>query len=308
VTAEVREALAELSGLAPLHNPSSLEAIDAALVELPEVPHVAVFDTAFHATLAPEAFTYPLPMEWTEGLGLRRFGFHGLSHSYSAGRAVELLGRGAEGLRLVIAHLGNGASVTAVANGRSVDTTMGFTPMEGLMMGTRSGSVDPGLLLHLLLACGFSAATLDQGLNHASGLVGVSGVSSDLRQVAEASRSGNPRATLALAIFAHRARQAVGAMAVTAGGVDALVFTGGIGEHSVEMRAAVCSGLSCLGLELDASLNAAARPDAVVSSPGSPGAILVVEAREDITMARAAAACLGESLHGAARASAAGKG
>ncbi len=292
LTAEVRAALSRLAELAPLHNPSSLETIDSALKELPEVPHVAVFDTAFHATLPPEAFTYPLPAAWTETWELRRFGFHGLSCAYSTGRAAEMLGRPPRGLRLVIAHLGNGASVTAVANGRSVDTSMGFTPLEGLMMGERSGSIDPGLLLHLQLRCGVSAAELEDKLNHASGLRGVSGVSSDMRKVMNASRAGDRRAALALAIFAHRVRQAIGSMAATLGGVDALVFTGGIGEHAGEIRADVCEGLGCLGLELDARLNAKARPDAVVSSAASSGTILVIEAREDLVMAREATACL----------------
>ena len=292
VTPEVRAALSELTPLAPLHNPSSLEVIDAALAELPDVPHVAVFDTAFHATMSPEAFTYPLPAEWTRRWGLRRFGFHGLSHAYSSGRAAEMLGRTPQGLRLVIAHLGHGASVTAVQDGQSVDTSMGFTPLEGLMMGTRSGSVDPGLLLHLQLQRGISAEELDRVLNHESGLLGVSGVSADMRRVIEAARGGDDRASLALAMFAHRARQAIAALAVTVGGVDALVFTGGIGENSQDVRAAICDGLGCLGLELDASLNESVRPDGFLSAASSRGRILVVQAREDVMMARAAMACL----------------
>src|SRR6185295_11045738 len=181
ITPEVRAAMNELTDLAPLHNPPSLEVIDAALEVLPDVPHVAVFDTAFHATLAPEAFTYPLPREWNERWGLRRFGFHGLNHAYCAERAAQMLNRPAAGLRVVIAHLGNGASVTAARDGRSIDTSMGFTPLEGLMMGTRSGSVDPGLLLHLQLRCGIPGHELLHALNHTSGLLGVSGVSSDMR-------------------------------------------------------------------------------------------------------------------------------
>ena len=292
VTQEVRAALAGLSDLAPLHNPPSLAVIDAALEALPDIPHVAVFDTAFHATLAPEAFTYPLPHEWNQRWGLRRFGFHGLNHAYCAERAAQILNLSVDGFRVVIAHLGNGASVAAVRDGRSVDTSMGFTPMEGLMMGTRSGSVDPGLLLYLLVRCGISADELENALNHESGLLGVSGVSPDMQKVIEASRAGNARASLAMAIFAHRARQAIGAMAVTLGGVDALVFTAGIGEHSGQIRAAVCDGLSCLGLELDRQANASAQTDAVVSTATSRAAILVVTAREDLMMARAAAAAL----------------
>jgi len=292
VTPEVRRGLNELNELAPLHNPPSLAIIDAAMALLPGLPHVAVFDTAFHATLPPEAFTYPLPGEWTAHWGLRRFGFHGLSHAYGAERAVEMLHRSADGARVIVAHLGSGASVTAIRDGRSIDTSMGLTPLEGLMMGTRSGSVDPGLLLHLQLRCGVSAEKLEHALNHSSGVLGVSGVSSDMREVAEASHRGDPRASLAMAIFAHRARQAIGAAAVTLGGVDALVFTGGIGEHSAEIRAAVCEGLSCVGLQIDLAANAAAQPDAVVSTQESPSAILVVTAREDLMMARAAGAVL----------------
>jgi acetate kinase len=290
ITRDVRAALAELNELAPLHNPPSLAVIDAAISMLPDVPHIAVFDTAFHATLAPEAYVYPLPHEWTERWGLRRFGFHGLSHAYAAQRAAEMLGRAPDGLHVIVAHLGNGASVTAVRSNASVDTTMGFTPLEGLMMGTRSGSIDPGLLLYLQRACGLSVEDLDHGLNKESGLLGVSGVSSDMREVLTAATSGDERAALAVRLFSHRARQAIGAMAVTLGRVDALVFTGGIGEHSRDVRAAICEGLSCVGLELDARANHEATPDAVISTPDardSRARILVVAAREDITIARA---------------------
>jgi acetate kinase len=293
VTPDVREALNGLTELAPLHNPPSLAIIDRSMDLLPGVPHVAVFDTAFHTTLAPEAYTYPLPYEWTERWGLRRFGFHGLSHAYGGERALQMLNRNADGTRVIVAHLGNGSSVTAIRDGRSIDTSMGFTPLEGLMMGTRSGSVDPGLLLHLELRCGLSAGELDHALNHSSGLLGVSGVSSDMREVAGAARGGNARASLAVAIFVHRVRQAVGAAAVTLGGVDALVFTGGIGEHSAEIRAAVCERLSCLGLEIDLAANAAARPDTFISTQASRSAILVITAREDLMMVRAARALLG---------------
>jgi len=292
ITPEVRGALNELTPLAPLHNPPSLEAIDAALAALDGTPHVAVFDTAFHATLPSEARIYPLPHEWSERWGLRRFGFHGLNHEYCAGRAAEMLGRSSKDFRLVVAHLGNGASVTAITDGRSIDTSMGFTPLEGLMMGTRSGSVDPGLLMHLQRTCGVSLDEMDRVLNHESGLLGVSGRSSDMRTVMDASDAGDSRASLAVSIFVHRARQAIGGLAVTLGRVDALVFTGGIGEHSPQVRAAICNGLSCLGLEMDENSNRSAHPDAVVSSPASPGRILVVEAREDVTMARAAMRCL----------------
>src|SRR5262245_7561247 len=292
LTPGIREALTGLADLAPLHLPPSLEVLDAAHRLLPDVPQVLVFDTAFHATLSPEAYTYPLPREWSERWGLRKFGFHGLSPAWSSGRAAELLARPPKSLRLIVAHLGSGASVTAVEGGRSVETTMGFTPLEGLMMGSRSGSVDPGLLLHLERRCGIAAPELEQALYHASGLLGVSGVSSDFRKVLEARRAGDPAARLAFRIFARRTRQAVGAMAATLGGVDALVFTGGIGEHSPELREEACEGLECLGLDLDDRANAAARPDVRISREGSPATILVVAAREDLMMARAASAVL----------------
>jgi acetate kinase len=292
ITPEVRAALTELTPIAPLHNPPSLDVIDAAMAALPEVPHVAVFDTAFHATLSPEARTYPLPYDWSERWGLRRFGFHGLSHAYGARRAAEMIGHSPDGLHVIVAHLGNGASITAVRGGKSVETTMGFTPMEGLMMGTRSGSIDPGLLLYLQRTCGISAEELDHVLNYESGLLGVSGLSSDMRTLNDAAAAGDQRASLAIRMFAHRARQAIGALAVTLGRVDVLVFTGGIGEHSAQTRTAICDGLSCVGLELNEEANVSMRPDAVLSSSRSPGRILVITSREDVTMADAAMSCL----------------
>lgn len=287
ITPEVRAALGDLTPLAPLHNPPSLAVIDAAIDMFPDIPHIAFFDTAFHATLAAEAYTYPIPREWTSRWGIRRFGFHGLSHAYGARRAAEMLGRAQEGLHVIVAHLGNGASVTATRSGASVDTTMGFTPLEGLMMGTRSGSIDPGLLLYLQRHGGVSTEELEHALNSESGLAGVSGVSSDMRQVLAAAAGGNADAVLAFRIFVHRARQAIGAMAVTLGRVDALVFTGGIGEHSAVVRVAICKGLDCIGLRLDVGANHACTPDAIISSATSAGSILVVAAREDLTIARA---------------------
>jgi acetate kinase len=286
ITPEIREQIADLAELAPLHNPPSLAALAAAETELPGVPQVAVFDTSFHSTLPPEAWMYPLPERWTREWGVRRYGFHGLSHDYCARRAAELLGRPATGLRLVICHLGNGCSAAAVVGGQSVDTTMGFTPLEGLMMGTRSGSIDPSIALYVQQHHGMSAGEVEAALNHESGLLGVSGVSSDMRAVLEAARSGNQRAQTALAVFAHRVRQAIGALAVTMGGIDALVFTAGVGEHAAEVRATVCRGLDCLGLELDANANVHRHPDADVAARSSRGRILVIATREDVTMLR----------------------
>jgi acetate kinase len=280
----VRSRIAELSELAPLHNPPGLETLAAAEVELPKVPHVAVFDTSFHATLPPAAYTYPLPGCWTREWKIRRFGFHGLSHAYCAGRAAAMVGRPLEELRLVICHLGSGCSASAVLHGRCVDTTMGFTPLDGLMMATRSGSVDPGILLYVQRYRGLSARQVEDALQHEAGLFGVSGISGDMRVVLAAARAGNPQAQLAFDVYTHRVRQAIGALGATLGGIDALVFTAGVGENSPEVRAASCQGLRCLGLELDPDANAAAREDADVARPESPGRILVVRTREELAM------------------------
>jgi acetate kinase len=294
ITPEIRSRISALAELAPLHNPPSLATLAAAEAELPDVPHVAVFDTAFHATLLPEARTYPVPAKWMHDWGIRRFGFHGLSHAYCARRAADMLGRPAEDLRLVICHLGHGCSASAVRGGRCVDTTMGFTPLEGLMMGTRSGSIDPSIVLHVQQHHGLTAEQVELALNRESGLLGVSGVSADMRQVLATARAGDDQARLALAIYTHRVRQAIGALAVTMGGVDALVFTAGVGEHAGEVRASICAGLECLGLELDAQANASCRPDADVARPGSRGRILVITTREDVTMLREVLQVLGE--------------
>jgi acetate kinase len=284
ITPAIRSRINALADLAPLHNPPSLETLAAAEAELPGVPQVAVFDTAFHATLAPEAFTYPVPGSWTRDWGIRRYGFHGLSHAYCSRRAAELLGRAPDGLRVVICHLGHGCSASAVRGGHCVDTTMGFTPLEGLMMGTRSGSIDPSIVLHVQQHHGLTAEQIEAALNHESGLLGVSGISGDMREVLDAARTGHRQAQLALAVYTHRVRQAIGALAVTLGGVDALVFTAGVGEHAGKVREAVCVGLECLGLELDGQANASCRPDADVARRSSRGRILVISTREDVTM------------------------
>jgi len=286
VGSEVRARIARLAELAPLHNPPGLEALAAAEAELPGVPHVAVFDTAFHADLPAHASTYPVPERWTREWGIRRYGFHGLNHAYCSRRSAELLARPLESLRLVICHLGHGCSAAAVQGGRSVDTTMGFTPLEGLMMATRSGSIDPGIVLHTQRHHGLGAAQVEEALNRESGLLGVSGISGDMREVLAGLRVGDGRARLAFDIYAHRVRQAIGALAVTLGGVDALVFSAGVGENCAELREAACRGLGCLGLELDAQSNAHCRPDADVATASSRGRILVIAAREEQTMLR----------------------
>jgi acetate kinase len=279
----VKRAIAELSELAPLHNPAGLDVITVAEQALPGVPQVAAFDTAFHATPSEAARTYPVPLTWRREWGIRRYGFHGLSHSYCAGRAAEMVGR--QDLRLVIVHLGNGASMSAVRNGLCVDTSMGFTPVEGLMMGTHSGTVDPGMLVHVLRHKGLDVDALDKALNYESGLLGVSGVSSDMREVLSALPS-NPDARLAIDVYVHRIRQTVGAMAATLGGIDALVFTAGVGEHAPEIRRRVCENLGFLGLELDQRANETCQADADVAVPASAVRILVIAAREDLAIMR----------------------
>jgi acetate kinase len=281
---QVRQAITQLSELAPMHNPAAVAGIDAASARFPGVPQVAAFDTAFHASLPEVARLYAVPWEWTMRWELRRFGFHGLSVAYAVQRARELLGKVPR--RLVVCHLGAGCSITAVADGRSVDTSMGFTPLEGVMMAQRSGSVDPGLLLYMLNHQGLQPEQLDRELNERSGLLGVSGVSADMRQVLAAAAAGHERAKLAVEMFTHRVVLSVGGMVATLGGLDALVFTGGIGEHSVRIRASVCEALTFLGLRVDAELNQASAPDADVASAESLVRILVIAAREDLAILR----------------------
>ncbi len=281
ITPVVKAAISRLSPLAPAHNPAALAGIEAAEAVFGSTPQVAVFDTAFHSTLPEEAAVYPGPYAWAEQ-GIRRYGFHGISHEYCAERAAELLGRPLSTLRVVTCHLGNGCSLAAVRDGRSVDTTMGFTPLEGLMMGTRSGSVDPGLLLYLLRQ-GHSADDLDRLLNRESGLKGLSGVSGDMREVAAATEE-NPRARLALDVYVHRIRFYIGAMLASLGGLDALVFTAGVGEHSARVRAEVCAAFAFLGLELADQERSLADRD--VATPESAVRVLVVHAEENWAIAR----------------------
>jgi acetate kinase len=278
----VRARLEQLTALAPLHQPRALAGIAGAARALPGARAAACFDTAFHATLPPAAATYALPAEWRERWGLRRFGFHGLSHAYAARRAAELLGRRLDDLRIVTCHLGAGASLAAVSGGRSTDTTMGFTPLEGLVMATRAGSVDPGLPLWLLQQHHLDVDRLADGLEHRSGLAGLAGTG-DMREILE---RDDASARLALDVFVHRLRAGIGAMAAAMDGLDALVFTGGIGEHAAPVRAAAVAGLGFLGVRLDAERNAAALRDADIGASGARAATLVITAREDREMAR----------------------
>ena len=273
---DVEGRLATATELAPLHNTPALEAIRRARVQLPDVPHVAVFDSAFHATIPEEAATYALPARVRDEWGIRRFGFHGLSVQWASEQVPAP--------RLVVCHLGGGCSVTAVRDGRSVDTTMGFTPLEGVPMTTRAGSVDPGALLYVLRHH-LTLDELDRMLEHESGLAGLSGLSGD---VEELEQSEQPGAKLALAVFAYRIAAAIGALAVALDGLDALVFTAGIGEHSARVRAAVCGRLGFLGIELDEKANAAAQPDTAISREGATPQVIVLRAREDLVAVRAA--------------------
>jgi acetate kinase len=281
---DVLSELRELSDLAPLHQAKSLAALDAVSSVRPGCPAVACFDTAFHATLAQGAATYALPHAWRERWGLRRFGFHGLSHSYAARRAAELLGRSPDGLRVVTCHLGAGASLAAVKSGRSLDTTMGFTPLEGLAMATRSGSVDPGLLLWLLERTELSEGQMAHALEHESGMLGLAG-SADMRTVVDTAAAGDPHAALALDVYLHRLRAGIAAMAAAMDGLDAVVWTGGVGEHSPEVRAGAAQGLSFLGVRLAQERNRTATGDCDVSADGAAVRALVVTAREDLEIA-----------------------
>lgn len=292
IDADVRAAIDRLREVAPLHTARALAGIDAAMRALPNVPHFACFDTAFHATLLPAAYTYPVPRAWRERYGLRRYGFHGLSVTYAHARLGELLGRAPSSA--IVAHLGSGCSVTAVGEGgRSVDTTMGFTPLEGLMMGTRSGSIDPGMMLHLLRERGMAVEELDRGLELQSGLLGVSGLTADFREIVAAAERGHAEAQLAFEMFARSVRKAIGQMLAELNGCEALVFTGGIGEHSPKLRAAVLASFEFAGIGFDAAANAAAHRDAELSAPGTKTRVFVIEAREDLTMAREVARALG---------------
>jgi acetate kinase len=297
VDAALEQRLAGLVPLAPLHQPPALAAIRAARAALPDVPGVACFDTGFHATLAPAAATYALPRPWRHRWGLRRFGFHGLSHSHAARRAAEMLDPDATDLRIVVAHLGAGASLCAVAGGRSVDTTMGFTPLEGLVMATRAGSVDPGLVMWLLTQAGLTAEEVDRGLQHDSGLAGLSGGSGDMRDVLAAAREGDDAARLALDVYVHRLCREIGAMAAALEGLDALVFTGGVGEHEPEIRAAAIARLGWLGLAIDGTANEVADGDTDLTASDASARTLVIEAREDLEIARLARETLAGAGH-----------
>ena len=285
ITREVKEAIASVSAFAPLHNRSELEGIEMMEQLLGSVPQIAVFDTGFHHSLPLAAAVYPGPYDWFSR-GIRRYGFHGISHQYCAERSAQFLGRELDSINVVTCHLGNGCSLAAIAGGRSVDTTMGFTPLEGLMMGSRSGSLDPGILTYLIREEQITGQQLDELLNERSGLLGISGVSSDMRQILAAMKSGNDRAKLAFEIFVHRVRSGIGSMVAALDGLDALIFTAGIGENSPEVREAVCARLGYLGLELDADKNRQSPEEQDIAARGSKVRVLVVHAQEEWAIAR----------------------
>ena len=281
---EVVERLRALTDLAPLHQPKSLAALDAVTATLPDVPAVACFDTAFHAAMPAAASTYAIPPEWRKRWDLRKYGFHGLSHAYASRRAGELLGRSLDGVRLVTCHLGAGASLAAVRDGRSVDTTMGFTPLDGLVMATRSGSIDPGLVLWLEEHVGMPPAELAATLEHRSGLLGLAGTA-DMRAILAASGAGEPDAVLALDVYHHRLRGAVAAMAAALGGLDVLVFTGGVGENAPAVRERAGHDLAFLGVSIDQARNRADGDDREIGTPGAAVRSFVIAAREDLEIA-----------------------
>ncbi|MEL6128434.1 MAG: acetate kinase [Cyanobacteria bacterium J06636_28] len=287
VTPEVKAEIDRLKQLAPNHNPANLEGIELMEELLGEVPQVAVFDTAFHAQMPDVAAIYPGPYDWVNQ-GIRRYGFHGISHQYCSQRAAQILGQ--DDLRLIICHLGNGGSLCAVHHGQSIDTTMGFTPLDGLMMGTRSGAVDPGILIYLMRQ-GYSADQLDQLLNKESGLKGISGISHDLRQIGQA-MAKDQRAQLAQALYLHRLKSCIGSMLMGLGGVEAVVFTAGIGEHAASIRAAACEAMNFLGLTLDIKKNNNHPIDQDIATVDSAIRVLVIHTQEDWAIAQDCWQCL----------------
>jgi acetate kinase len=284
IDAVVERELRQLTDLAPLHQPKSLAGIDAVRGLLPGVPAVACFDTAFHATMPDVAATYAVPAEWRERYRVRRYGFHGLSHAYASRRAAEIIGRPVEKLRIVTCHLGAGASLAAVRHGISVDTTMGFTPLEGLVMATRSGTVDPGLVTWLLQNSDLSVDQVANALEHASGLLALAG-SSDMAVVEESAAGGDVRSQLAIGVYVHRLRAGIASMASAMNGVDLLVFTGGVGENAASIRANTTDGLGFLGVRIDESANAVPALDADVTASDASVRTVVIKAREDVQIA-----------------------
>ncbi|SFA57718.1 acetate kinase [Anoxybacillus pushchinoensis] len=286
ITDETLKEIEDLSDLAPLHNPANVVGIKAFREVLPNVPAVAVFDTAFHQTMPEQSFLYSLPYEYYEKFGIRKYGFHGTSHKYVTQRAAELLGRPIEQLRLISCHLGNGASIAAVEGGKSIDTSMGFTPLAGVAMGTRSGNIDPALIPYIMQKTGKTAEEVIDILNKKSGMLGLTGFSSDLRDIEEAASKGDRRAKLALEVFAGRIHKYIGSYAARMCGVDAIIFTAGIGENSDVVRAKVLRGLEFMGVYWDPALNKVRGKEAFISYPHSPVKVLVIPTNEEVMIAR----------------------
>ncbi len=285
VDSTVKENIRRLSGLAPLHNPANLLGIEACEQIIPGIRQAAVFDTAFHHTIPPQAFMYGIPYWYYEEYGIRKYGFHGTSHQYVARRAAEILGKQPAELKMISCHLGSGSSITAIQNGQSLDTSMGFTPLEGLVMGTRSGDLDPAIITFLMEKEKMSAAEINDLLNNRSGVLGISALSSDFRDLAKAAADGNDRARLAIDVFVHRVRKYIGAYAAELNGLDVLVFTAGLGENSPEIRAQICQGFDYLELWIDPEKNNIRGKEADISAQGSKPRILVIPTNEELMIA-----------------------
>lgn len=283
---DVMKALERCSAMAPLHNPPNIIGINACKAIMPQVPQVAAFDTAFHQTMPPKAYMYGLPYELYTEDGIRRYGFHGTSHRYVAGQIAKVMGKAVEELRIINCHLGNGSSLAAIQNGKCVDTTMGFTPLAGVLMGTRCGDIDPAIVLHVMEKKGLSTQAMDTLMNKKSGVLGISGVSSDFRDLGDAAEKGNERAKLALDMFHYQVRKLIGSLAAAMGGVDVITFTAGVGENGIEDRAAICEGLEYLGAKLDAKRNDVRGKDALISTDDSTVKLYVIPTNEEIMIAR----------------------
>ncbi|MYL50370.1 acetate/propionate family kinase [Halobacillus litoralis] len=286
ITDEVIQEIEEVSDLAPLHNPANLTGINAFREVLPNVPHVAVFDTAFHQSMPEQSYLYSLPYEYYEDYGIRKYGFHGTSHKYVSERAAEMLGRPVEELRLLSCHLGNGASIAAIEGGKSIDTSMGFTPLAGVTMGTRSGNIDPALIPFIMEKTGKTANEVMNVLNKESGMLALSGFSSDLRDIEKRAEEGDERAELALEVFSARIHKYIGSYAARMHGIDGIIFTAGVGENSVSMRERVLKGLEFMGVYWDPALNKVRGKEAFVNYPHSPVKVMIIPTNEEVMIAR----------------------
>ncbi|ACV62055.1 acetate kinase [Desulfofarcimen acetoxidans DSM 771] len=286
VTEEIMKAIVDCKELAPLHNPANIMGIEACQELMPDTPQVAVFDTAFHQTMPEASYIYGIPYEYYEKYKIRRYGFHGTSHKYVAQRAAVMLGKDPSEVKVITCHLGNGASIAAVKNGKVVDTSMGFTPLEGLVMGTRCGSIDSAILPFLMEKEGLSGKEIDNILNKKSGMLGISGISSDMRDIGQAMSDGNHKAQIALEVYAHYVRKYIGSYAAVMNGVDAIVFTAGIGENAIDLRAMICEGLQFLGTELDPVKNDVRGKEVNMAKDGSKVAILLIPTNEELVIAR----------------------